>query len=242
MARTNKLPCFVSLKKLMDSACIIGSNHKQDIGSRSDCAPWRLTEFPRTGAALSMNEVTQLLDAVSRGEALAAERLLPLVYEELRRLAAGYLDHEKPGQTLQPTALVHEAYLRMVGGDADAHWHGRAHFVATAALAMRHILIDSARRKRRDKHGGELARVELADHADPRQEEADRLLALDEALTRLAAADATAAELVQLHTFGGWSVEEAGKHLGLSRAAAYRQWAFARAWLRCELAEVDEKS
>ena len=189
-----------------------------------------------------MNEVTQLLDAVSRGEAQAAEQLLPLVYEELRRLAAGYLDQEKPGQTLQPTALVHEAYLRLVGADADAHWQGRRHFLATAALAMRNILIDNARRKRRDKRGGDLQRVELADCADPRQEEVDRLLALDEALTRLTAADATAAELVQLHTFGGLSVEEAGKHLGLSRAAAYRQWAFARAWLRCELAENDEKS
>jgi RNA polymerase sigma factor (TIGR02999 family) len=195
-----------------------------------------------------MNEVTQLLDAVSRGDAHAAEQLLPLVYEELRRLAASYLDHEKPGQTLQPTALVHEAYLRLVASpqreqgetspeceQGQEHWQGRAHFFATAALAMRHILIDNARRKRRDKRGGDLQRVELADHADPRQEEADRLLALDEALTRLAAADATAAELVQLHTFGGLSVEEAGQHLGLSRAAAYRQWAFARAWLRCEL-------
>lgn len=187
-----------------------------------------------------MNEVTQLLNAVSRGEAQAAELLLPMVYEELRRLAAGYLEQEKHGQTLQPTALVHEAYLRLVGADTDAHWQGRAHFLATAALAMRHILIDNARRKRRDKRGGDLQRVELADHADPRQEEAERLLALDEALTRLAHADAAAAELVQLHSFGGLSVEEAGRHLGLSRAAAYRQWAFARAWLRCELAENEE--
>ncbi len=189
-----------------------------------------------------MTEVTQLLDAVSRGEAQAAAQLLPLVYEELRRLAAGYLDQERPGQTLQPTALVHEAYLRLVGGEPDAPWQGRSHFVATAALAMRHILIDNARRKRRDKRGGDRARVELADHADPHQEEAERVLALDEALTRLASADAAAAELVQLHTFGGLSVEDAGRHLGLSRAAAYRQWAFARAWLRCELAEKNEKS
>jgi RNA polymerase sigma factor (TIGR02999 family) len=186
---------------------------------------------------IAMNEVTQLLDAVSRGEAHAADRLLPLVYEELRRLAAGYLDQEKPGQTLQPTALVHEAYLRLVGSEGDAQWQGRAHFLATAALAMRHVLIDSARRKQRDKRGGDLHRVELDDGADPRQAEAERVLALDDALTRLATADATAAELVQLHTFGGLSVEDAGKHLGLSRAAAYRQWAFARAWLRCELTE-----
>jgi RNA polymerase sigma factor (TIGR02999 family) len=189
-----------------------------------------------------MNEVTQLLDAVTRGEPQAAEQLLPLVYEELRRLAATYLDQERRGQTLQPTALVHEAYLRLVGGEVDGKWQGRAHFLATAALAMRRILIDNARRKRREKRGGDRPRVELGDQADPRQEEAERLLELDEALTRLAAADVQAAELVQLHTFGGLSVEEAGEHLGISRAAAYRQWAFARAWLRYELAEKDEKS
>jgi RNA polymerase sigma factor (TIGR02999 family) len=184
-----------------------------------------------------MNEVTQLLDAVSRGETQAAEQLLPLVYDELRRLAAGYLDREKSGQTLQPTALVHEAYLRLVGQGADKHWNGRAHFLATAALAMRHILIDNARRRQRDKRGGDMQRVAMKDQADPRAGEAERLLALDEALTRLAGSDALAAELVQLHTFGGLSIEDAGRHLGLSRAAAYRQWAFARAWLRCELGE-----
>jgi RNA polymerase sigma factor (TIGR02999 family) len=189
-----------------------------------------------------MNDVTQLLDAVGRGEGQAVEQLLPLVYEELRRLAAGYLAHEHPGQTLQPTALVHEAFLRLVGSDVDAHWQGRTHFLATAALAMRRILIDNARRKQRDKRGGDRQRVELVDHADPRQQEADRLLALDEALTRLAAADAVAAELVQLHTFGGLSVEEAGKHLGLSRTAAYREWAFARAWLRHALGDNDEQN
>ena len=188
-----------------------------------------------------MNDVTRLLEAVGRGEPRAAEQLWPLVYEELRRLAAGYLERERPGQTLQATALVHEAYLRLVGGDADPHWQGRDHFLATAALAMRHILVDHARRKRRDKRGGEGKRVPLADQADPDQYEAERVLALDEALTRLAAKDPQAAELVQLHTFGGLSVEEAGEQLGLSRAAAYRQWAFARAWLRTELAENDEK-
>jgi RNA polymerase sigma factor (TIGR02999 family) len=122
------------------------------------------------------------------------------------------------------------------------HWHGRGHFLAAASLAMRHILIDNARRKRRDRHGGDRQRVELDDHADPQQQEVERLLALDEALTRLAEADPVAAQLVQLHTFGGLSVEEAGEHLGLSRAGAYRQWSFARAWLRCELAEHGEKS
>ena len=190
----------------------------------------------------SMNEVTQLLDAVSRGEANAAEQLMPLVYEELRRLAAEYLDEEKPGQTLQPTALVHEAFIRLVGREADAKWQDRVHFFATAALAMRHILIDSARRKKRDKRGGELIRVELVDQPDLHQEEAERLLALDEALTRLAAADSQAAELVQLHIFGGLSIEEAGKQLGLSRRTAYREWTFARALLRQELGDNENKS
>jgi RNA polymerase sigma factor (TIGR02999 family) len=186
-----------------------------------------------------MNDVTQLLDAAARGEPQAADRLLPLVYDELRKLAAGYLDGERPGQTLQPTALVHEAYVRLVGNDDAARWQDRSHFVAAAALAMRHILIDNARRKRRDKHGGDRQRVELSEQTDPRLGEADRLLALDEALTRLAAADPVAADLVQLHTFGGLSIEEAGKQLALSRASAYREWAFARAWLRCELGDID---
>ncbi len=185
-----------------------------------------------------MNDVTQLLDAVARGEPQAADRLLPLVYDELRRLAAGYLDREQPGQTLQPTALVHEAYLRLVDKDDAARWQGRTHFLATAALAMRRILVDNARRKRREKRGGDRQRVELTDQPDPRQGEADRLLALDDALTRLAAADPLAAEIVQLHTFGGLAIEEAGKQLGLSRASAYREWAFARAWLRCELGDT----
>src|SRR5262245_66560123 len=199
-----------------------------------------------------MNEVTQLLNAVARGDATAAERLCPVVYAELRRLAAEYLDREKPGNTLQPTALVHEAYLRLVAHDqpneqnaAGERWQGRSHFLATAALAMRHILIDNARRKQRDKRGGGRRRVELVDHPDPRpdarSDEGDRLLALDAALTRLAEADRQAVELGQLHTFGGLSVEDAGTHLGLSRSAAYRLWAFARAWLRSEMAEFDEK-
>jgi RNA polymerase sigma factor (TIGR02999 family) len=189
-----------------------------------------------------MNEVTELLDAVSRGEANAAEELLPLVYEELRRLAAGYLAQERPGHTLQPTALVHEAFLRLVGNDVDAEWQGRKHFLATAALAMRHILIENARRKKREKRGGEWNRVDLVDHADPRQREAEEILALNEALTRLAEVDPEAAELVQLHTFGGMSVEDAGQQLGLSRSEAYRQWAFARAWLRHVLGENDKKN
>jgi RNA polymerase sigma factor (TIGR02999 family) len=191
--------------------------------------------------ASPMNAATQLLNAVSQGDEQAVDQLLPLVYEELRRLAQGYLAGEHPGQTLQPTALVHEAFIRLVGKDVDAKWQGRKHFLATAALAMRHILIDNARRKKRGKRGGAGKRAPLVDGADPRQQEADRLLALDEALTRLAEADTQAAELVQLHTFGGLSIGDAGKHLGLSRTVAYRQWAFARAWLRVALGEDDEK-
>jgi RNA polymerase sigma factor (TIGR02999 family) len=189
-----------------------------------------------------MNEVTELLEAIARGEPQAAGHLLPVVYEELRRLAAGYLEQERPGQTLQPTALVHEAYLRLVAKEDAARWHGRSHFVATAALAMRRILTDNARRKRRDKRGGDRTRVELVDQPDPQLAEADRVLALDEALARLSAADTMAAELVQLHTFGGLSITEAGAHLGLSRAAAYREWSFARAWLRCELGDEPFKA
>jgi RNA polymerase sigma factor (TIGR02999 family) len=189
-----------------------------------------------------MADVTQILAALEQGEPHAAAQLLPLVYDELRRLAAQRLGQEQPGQTLQATALVHEAYLRLVGAAKAPQWNSRGHFFAAAAEAMRHILIDNARRRRRAKRGGGRRSVELADRADPRQDEADRLLALDEALTRLARADAQAAELVQLHTFGGLSVEDAGKHLRLSRAAAYRLWAFARAWLRSELAETDENS
>jgi RNA polymerase sigma factor (TIGR02999 family) len=187
-----------------------------------------------------MPDLSQLLDAAAQGDAGAADQVLPLVYDELRHLAAGYLQGEKPGQTLQPTALVHEAYLKLVAGPDRPHFGNRSHFFAAAARAMRRILIDTARRKRREKHGGQRERVPLADLADPDQREAEQLLALDEALTRLAAHDAQAAELVQRHTFGGLSVEEAGAHLGLSRAAAYRQWAFARAWLRTEM-DVDSK-
>lgn len=189
-----------------------------------------------------MSDLTQLLDAAAQGDASAANQVLPLVYDELRRLAACYLQGEKAGQTLQPTALVHEAYLKLVGGPDVLHYSNRSQFFAAAARAMRRILIDNARRKRRAKHGGQRQRVPLADLADPDQREAEQMLALDEALTRLAASDSQAAELVQLHTFGGLSIEEAGEQLGLSRAAAYRQWVFARAWLRTDMGEDFEKS
>jgi RNA polymerase sigma factor (TIGR02999 family) len=182
-----------------------------------------------------MSEVTQILDAISQGDQGAAAQLLPLLYAELRRLAAAYLAREAPGQTLQPTALVHEAYLRLVGDADERRWNSRGHFFAAAAQAMRRILVDSARRKQSGKHGGELQRLDLEEFDVPVTPPPDELLALDEALARLAADDADAARVVDLHFFAGLSIEEAAEALGLSRATAYRQWAYARAWLRCEL-------
>jgi RNA polymerase sigma factor (TIGR02999 family) len=187
-----------------------------------------------------MTEVTRILEAIEQGDRHAANQLLPLVYEELRRLAAQKLAREKPGQTLDATALVHEAYLRLVGsGDASAlrerHWQGRTHFLAAAAEAMRHILVDNARRKRRARHGGGRQRVALDEAVPAPPTAANDLLALDEALTRLAAQDPEAAGVVQLRYFAGLSVEEAALSLDISRASAYRHWNFARAWLLQEL-------
>jgi RNA polymerase sigma factor (TIGR02999 family) len=183
-----------------------------------------------------MADVTLLLDAAAAGDPKAAAALLPLVYDELRQLAAQKLVQEKPGQTLQPTALVHEAYLRLVGPADACRWNDRGHFFAAAAEAMRHILVDNARRKRRVKHGGGRHRVPLDDAVPAPPVAEDDLLALDEALTRLAAEDAEAAQVVQLRYFAGLSVEEAAESLRMSRATAYRHWTFARAWLLQELA------
>lgn len=182
-----------------------------------------------------MNEVTQILHAIAEGDPHAANQLLPLIYDELRQLAAQKLAHETPGHTLQATALVHEAYLRLVGPADERRWNDRGHFFAAAAAAMRHILVDNARRKRRAKHGGSRRRVPLED-TPAAPADAEALLALDEALTRLAADDPESAAVVQLRYFAGLSVEEAAQSLGLSRATAYRHWTFARAWLRQELA------
>jgi RNA polymerase sigma factor (TIGR02999 family) len=182
-----------------------------------------------------MRDVTHLLDAIAAGDAHAARQLLPLVYDELRQLAARKLSQEAPGQTLDATALVHEAYLRLVGPADAKRWKDRGHFFAAAAEAMRHILVDSARRKRRDKHGGGRRHVALDDMAPAPPAAADEILALDEALSRLAAEDPEAAAVVQLRYFAGLSVEEAAQSLGLSRATAYRHWTFARAWLLLEL-------
>ena len=182
-----------------------------------------------------MAEVTQILHALAAGDPSAASQLLPLVYDELRQLAAQRLAHEGPGQTLQPTALVHEAYLRLVDGEQAQHFNGRGHFFAAAAQAMRRILVESARRKKRLKRGGGRLQVELAGQDLVAQDSPDDLLALDDCLTKLAAEDAAAAQVAQLRFFTGLSVEEAGRSLGLSRAAAYRHWTYARAWLRLEI-------
>jgi RNA polymerase sigma factor (TIGR02999 family) len=182
-----------------------------------------------------MTEVTRLLSAIDQGDPHAAAQLLPLVYDELRKLAAQQLAREKPGQTLEATALVHEAYLRLAGARGD-RWASRGHFFAAAAQAMRHLLVDNARRKRRDKRGGRRRRVELGEAVPAPPAAAEDLLALDEALTRLAGQDPEAAAVVQLRYFAGLSVEEAALSLGVSRATAYRHWTFARAWLLNELA------
>jgi RNA polymerase sigma factor (TIGR02999 family) len=190
-----------------------------------------------------MNEVTQILSAIEHGEQHAAEQLFTLVYSELRRLAAQKLSHEKPGQTLNATGLVHEAYLRLFGGDGrgdgeQQHWDSRGHFFAAAAEAMRRILIEAARRKQREKHGGGRQRVDLLEQDLAVDESPDELLALDAALTKLALEDATSAQLVKLRVFTGLSIEEAGGALGYSRATSYRHWNYARAWLRCAIEEA----
>jgi RNA polymerase sigma factor (TIGR02999 family) len=178
-----------------------------------------------------MSDVTRILARIDSGDPSAAEQLLPLVYAELRKLAAARLAHEKPGQTFQATALLHEAYVRLVEGAADQKWDSRAHFFAAAAEAMRRILIDAARTKASLKRGGNLKRVELSNQ--PAAFDANRidLLALDEALQRLEAEQPDKARLVKLRYFAGCSLEESAKMLGISRATAQRHWAYARAWL-----------
>ena len=179
-----------------------------------------------------MSEVNRLLETAATGDPSAAADLLPLVYSELRRLAAARLASEDPGQTLQPTALVHEAYLRLVG---DQKFDGRGHFFAAAAEAMRRILIDQARRKGRQKRGGARQRVDLDDADLASVAAPDELLLVDEAIARLATEDARAAQLVRLRYFAGLSVEEAAELSGLSRSTAYEHWSYARAWLHHEL-------
>jgi RNA polymerase sigma factor (TIGR02999 family) len=182
-----------------------------------------------------MSDVTQILNAIDQGDRQAAAQLLPLVYDELRQLAARKMAQEKPGQTLQATALVHEAYLRLVDVDRAQHWHSSRHFFAAAAEAMRRILIESARHKRSEKQGGGRERISL-DGVDAVDESRPTdLVALDEALSKLAAEDPTKAQLVTLRYFAGLSVQDAADVLGISRATADRYWSYARTWLFCEL-------
>ena len=187
-----------------------------------------------------MNDVTRILSAIEQGDPRASEELLPLVYNELRGLAKQRLGQEKPGQTLQATALVHEAYLRLVGGEEAQRWNSRGHFFAAAAEAMRRILVNRARDKRRLKRGGDRERVELEDIAMAREAGSPDILALDEALERLAREEPACAELVKLRFFAGLTQEEAALALGVTRRTANRYWAFARAWLRQALGDTDE--
>jgi RNA polymerase sigma factor (TIGR02999 family) len=187
-----------------------------------------------------LTDVTRILSAIELGDPKAADELLPLVYDQLRKLAAQKLAREKPGQTLQATALVHEAYLRLVDADQAQQWNSRGHFFAAAAEAMRRILIDSARRKHAQKRAQgskpvDLDRAEAATSVPP-----EDLLALDEAIDRLARHDALSARLVKLHYFAGLTVEQSAEVLGLSRATTYRLMTFARAWLRCQLSGEGE--
>jgi RNA polymerase sigma factor (TIGR02999 family) len=186
-----------------------------------------------------MTDVTRLLCAIDQGDPQAAAQLLPLVYDELRQLAAQKLAHEKPGQTLQATALVHEAYLRLAGSAPAQGWNGRGHFFAAAAEAMRRILVEQARHKLRLKHGGGQRRLDLDEAREVAEAPADDLLALHDVLSRLEATDALAARLVKLRYFVGLTMAEAAEALGLSLRNAERNWTYARAWLARELARAD---
>jgi RNA polymerase sigma factor (TIGR02999 family) len=182
-----------------------------------------------------MSEVTRILSALEQGDAQVADQLLPLVYDELRKLAADRMAQEKPGQTLQATALVHEAYLRLLGSEQTQHWNSRGHFFAAAAEAMRRILIENARSKARQKRGGDWQRVDFEELDAATSVSPDQLVALDDALAQLAALDPLAGQLVKLRYFAGLALDQAAAALGVSMATAYRHWAYARAWLRTEL-------
>ena len=183
----------------------------------------------------SESGVTQILNAIDRGDPHAADELLPLVYEELRKLAASKMANEPPGQTLQPTALVHEAWLRLVGQDGHAQFNSRGHFFGAAAEAMRRILIENARRKQAQRHGGGQQRVDITEIEIAAANDEVEMLAIDEALEKLAARDKVKAELVKLRYFAGLTLEEAAEALGLSQPTAKRYWSYARAWLHAEI-------
>ena len=192
-----------------------------------------MSNRPVAGAAVS--EVTRILSAIEEGDPQAAEQLLPLVYDELRRLAAAQMAREKPGQTLQATALVHEVYIRLVDVDKAQHWNSRRHFFAAATEAMRRILVERARTRKCSKRGGRRERLSLDDLTVASPQRPDELLALDEALPRLAAVEPQAAELVHFRYFGGQTMSEAADLLGLSLRSTHRLWAYAKAWLLQQL-------
>ena len=183
-----------------------------------------------------MNDVTRMLLAIERGDQQASADLLPLVYQELRRLAADKLSREKPGQTLQATALVHEAWIRLVGSDVDIHWNGRGHFFGAAARAMQRILVENARRRKSLKAGGDHQRVELSQVVAETRGRAVDVLEIDEALQKLETLDCRKAELVRLRFFAGLTLEEAARALGVSVSTADNDWAYAKAWLKVEMA------
>ena len=186
---------------------------------------------------MCVNQITQILSAIEEGDPHAAEKLLPLVYAELRKLAAARLAQEKPGQTLQATALVHDAYLRLVDREIAQHWNSRGHFFAAAAEAMRRILVEQARKKRRLKHGGAWQRVDLDSGCSITEPPSVDLLALDDALTALTTLEPMKADLVKLRFFAGLTMSEAAAALGISLATAERHWTFARSWLYAELTD-----
>jgi RNA polymerase sigma factor (TIGR02999 family) len=182
-----------------------------------------------------MNDISRVLSAIEQGDSKAADQLLPLVYDELRKLAAQRLAQEKPGQTLQTTALVHEAYLRLVDVETAQQWNSRGHFFAAAAEAMRRILVESARRKGSRRRGGERQRCELRDDDRVTYPISDELLDLDEALSKLSVVDEQTAAVVKLRVFAGMTIDEAAQHLGISPRTAKRSWAYGRAWLGREM-------
>jgi len=187
-----------------------------------------------------MGDATRILQQIEQGDPRAADQLLPLVYDELRKLAAAKLAQEMPGQTLQATGLVHEAYIRLVDSDKAQHWNSRSHFFAAAAEAMRRILVERARQKGSAKRGGDWCRIDADTDKLVDTHRDDKLLALDEAISRLAAADPTKAELIKLRYFAGLSVEEAARALGISTTTADRYWAYARAWLQRAMTGADQ--
>jgi RNA polymerase sigma factor (TIGR02999 family) len=195
----------------------------------------KINDYRRTSPR--MGEITHILSAIEAGDASAAEQLLPLVYGELRKLAAQKLAQEKPGQTLQATALVHEAYLRLAGPAGARHWNSRGHFFGAAAEAMRRILVDIARRKQRPKHGGDRRRVDMPETCSAEETPAQVLLVSD-ALDKLAAESPQKAELVKLRYFAGMSAQEAADALGISRASADRYWAYAKVFLHCAIEDA----